>query len=243
MKPSHMKTGRGGTRRPREARAFTLIELLVVIAIIAILASLLLPAVARAKDMAQRASCMATERAIGVSTQLYAQGEDGKLPRPVYWVGTEEYHWSRSIGPYFGDYDGWMLAGAKPSTEEYIEAGLHCPAEENTVGYGMSLCVPNMLWWASIANTNLWPTLSEVDEPDKYPFAADANDWHIGEPWEINYMNTGSGKRKFAVERHIDGFNAIFCDGHVEGMQAEPFIGSLVYFTNETAVMKFFRAW
>ncbi len=71
---------------PAKSDAFTLVELLVVIAIIAVLASLLLPGLARAKETARAAICASNIRQLGLAATLYSNDYRGRLPSFRNWL-------------------------------------------------------------------------------------------------------------------------------------------------------------
>jgi prepilin-type N-terminal cleavage/methylation domain-containing protein/prepilin-type processing-associated H-X9-DG protein len=110
----------------QRAAAFTLIELLVVIGIISILASMLLPAVSRAKDSAKRIACLNQERQLALALHMYADDNGGFFPPRV-----QTNRWCTTLRPFYQDLrvlkcpaDIW----AKPSTNP--ASGLsHRPAE------------------------------------------------------------------------------------------------------------------
>ena len=109
----------------RQDRGFTLIELLVVIAIIAILAAMLLPALAKAKNKAQRAACLSNSRQWGLANTMYVDDNNGVFPYPRYqdayagtvdqdnpaWLSIPTYHnqghgddvWFNALPSYVGN--------------------------------------------------------------------------------------------------------------------------------------------
>ena len=81
MQDMHLRTPRRAKNYDR--RGFTLIELLVVIAIIAILAAILFPVFARARENARRAACQSNLKQIGLGMMQYPQDYDERLPMAI----------------------------------------------------------------------------------------------------------------------------------------------------------------
>src|SRR5436305_11750411 len=103
-------------RAGRSQAAFTLIELLVVIAIIAILAAILFPVFAQARDKARQTMCLSNGKQIGMALSMYTQDFDEKLPR-VWTGGPPARDWTLDLLPY-------IRTGSPATDSQRINAAL-----------------------------------------------------------------------------------------------------------------------
>src|SRR5438477_10349226 len=93
----------------RFKKGFTLIELLVVIAIIAILAALLFPVFAHAREKARQTTCASNLRQIGVAILAYEQDNDEFVPPAVSIVAFDTATWLPDhLSPYLKQSDVWI---------------------------------------------------------------------------------------------------------------------------------------
>ena len=156
---------RSSLRSPAgKSAAFTLIELLVVIAIIAILAAILFPVFAQAREKARQTTCISNEKQLGNAMLMYVQDYDEAFPTLQYFDASGiPYDWGHALYPYIKN-----GAGAQYSSTVTLYNGqggiFSCPSfpREQVVEYGINLCISRPVSAAQIPEV---ATLAGVDSP------------------------------------------------------------------------------
>jgi len=215
-------------------RAFTLIELLVVIAIIAILAAILFPVFARARENARRASCQSNEKQIALGILMYTQDYDEKLPLMMTrdgvsgsFVANDPRYvgWSEVVQPYLKSLQIYQC----PSDSKSPTA-----AGDNGYGYtdyGMNLfCTPSacetystgvaLATFDSPALTVMLFELGSGYAANGYSGCSDYNCTSGGNSaGQLAYAYSSTSNNENG-EIHLGGENVAFADGHVKWMKA-----------------------
>jgi prepilin-type N-terminal cleavage/methylation domain-containing protein/prepilin-type processing-associated H-X9-DG protein len=232
-------TPRTRRRTPRAARSgFTLVELLVVIAIVAILIAILLPALSKARGLAQSAACLTNLRQLQTCWLMYANDHDATLP-PNLWV------YDLSTGEPIPGLDlrlTWCAGNARTDiSTANIEKGYlfpynrstaiyHCPADKarvagsnvrHTRSYNMSQSVTGISFGSVLSYIPTFQKLTQIvsPEPANLFVFIDVHEDQIadslfgiplpGDPFDGIWFD-------LPANRHNDGCNLSFADGHVE---------------------------
>ena len=194
-----------------KAKAFTLIELLVVIAIIAILAAILFPVFARARENARRSSCQSNLKQIGLGVIQYTQDYDEKLPtREV--GGT----WAQKVQPYIKSTQVFACPSNSNSSNIRDAAipALNLPAIPNSYAFSYHYIStdsnnPNAL--ALIQSPSIKIMVTENGNNEN---AFAAGDW-----------NTNDLFRDRGFAGHLATANYLFGDGHVKSLRPDKTMG------------------
>jgi len=205
-------------RSKQKEHGFTLIELLVTISIIVILAGILFPVFARARESARRASCLSNLKQVGMGFVMYTQDYDEQFPPAFnYYTSTTLVWWQDALQPYVKTYKIFVC----PSNDT---------PQKYTYARGTSLGYPSPLFTSYAINESVIPYylngfyygkgnyLSAYVEPSKTILVLDCT------AMEIHYNNSDTslyepGQKMLIAKRHLEGANFVFADGHAKWLK------------------------
>jgi prepilin-type N-terminal cleavage/methylation domain-containing protein/prepilin-type processing-associated H-X9-DG protein len=202
-----------GLRGPGVPAGFTLIELLVVIAIIAVLASLLLPALSRAKESARTAHCLSQMRQIGLAVRLYADDNDDEFPRSQHSAfAHSQLAWGRAVAP--------QLAQDAATWTNLLRGVYHCPRDPRTTpwSYGQNVYFelnPESDDYTGSPQT--WRRVASIPNPSATILQAET-------PGSVDHVMphfwmTSQDATDVDAHRHKSRSNYNFVDGHSEALE------------------------
>ena len=230
-----MKLRHGPAQKPRTGRAisgFTLIELLVVIAIIAILASLLFPALARAKDKGKTAKCQSNLRQLALAATMF---DDDNQVFPVGWpvsmTPSPPPIWYRQLQPYLGKKESVSGKGVFicPSSMQKAQPGEQVKGLREGGFWGYLAYAQNSFinnGQSSIGSKN-------VKDPAGTVLYADTDGWdaclYPDPGGNVCFRHSGGNEKSSDTDRGIVGqkkpkrrANAVFVDAHVSLIRKAP---------------------
>lgn len=198
-------------------RGFTLIELLVVIAIIAILAAILFPVFARAREKARQSSCLSNIKQITTASIMYIQDYDETLygHRQGYRFPETDWgilNWPQQLYPYVMNEQLFTCPSHATGTWSYdADPSTPGPTRDNDFGYGMN-------YWMTYAYYA--PKLADFPHPAETIWFTDCNYYIV---YPSYYLNRYPDNATYGLEgrarlqnRHNQGANVGFLDGHAK---------------------------